>query len=185
MREKLTDKQEMFCKEYLIDLNATQAAIRAGYSENSANEIGSENLSKPSIRERIHSLMQKRYDKIDLTAEYVLGNIIAIGERCMQRTPVMVHDGKEWKQKTEFNDKGEEVGVWEFKEVGALKAQELLGKHMKLFGSDVNFNPTMTVVMPSIKTSDGKELTFNVGVVPDATKDPGPSGEAAAPDNEV
>ena len=45
----LTDKQEMFCREYLIDLNATQAAIRAGYSEKTANRTASENLSKPDI----------------------------------------------------------------------------------------------------------------------------------------
>ena len=47
---KLTAKQERFCEEYLIDLNATQAAIRAGYSVESAGSIGSENLTKPEIR---------------------------------------------------------------------------------------------------------------------------------------
>lgn len=45
----LTDKQQRFVDEYLIDLNATQAAIRAGYSEKTAKEIGSENLTKPNI----------------------------------------------------------------------------------------------------------------------------------------
>ena len=47
---KLTDKQQRFVEEYLIDLNATQAAIRAGYSPLSARQVGTENLSKPSIR---------------------------------------------------------------------------------------------------------------------------------------
>ena len=46
----LTDKQEMFCREYLIDLNATQAAIRAGYSAKTANRTASENLSKPDTQ---------------------------------------------------------------------------------------------------------------------------------------
>lgn len=47
---KITKKNEVFCEEYLIDLNATQAAIRAGYSPNAAGSIGSELLKKPEIR---------------------------------------------------------------------------------------------------------------------------------------
>tara|TARA_R110000824_G_scaffold155602_1_gene328390 strand:+ start:1452 stop:1826 length:375 start_codon:yes stop_codon:yes gene_type:complete len=53
MKSKLTDKQERFVSEYLIDLNATQAAIRAGYSENCASETGYENLRKPQIADAI------------------------------------------------------------------------------------------------------------------------------------
>lgn len=52
----LTDRQEMFCREYLIDLNATQAAIRAGYSAKKANRTASENLSKPDIRPELPNL---------------------------------------------------------------------------------------------------------------------------------
>jgi len=52
----LTDKQEMFCREFLINLNATQAAIRAGYSDKTANRTASENLSKPDIQNRITEL---------------------------------------------------------------------------------------------------------------------------------
>jgi len=52
----LTDKQEMFCREYLIDLNATQAAIRAGYSVKTANRIAAQNLSKLDIQNRIAEL---------------------------------------------------------------------------------------------------------------------------------
>lgn len=53
MKSKLTDKQERFVSEYLIDMNATQSAIRAGYSENSASETGYENLRKPQIADAI------------------------------------------------------------------------------------------------------------------------------------
>ena len=56
----LTDKQEMFCREYLIDLNATQAAIRARYSDKTASHTGSENLSKPDIAQRIIDLKSER-----------------------------------------------------------------------------------------------------------------------------
>ena len=48
--KKLTARQERFCREYIIDYNATKAAVRAGYSEKTAKSIGSENLTKPDIR---------------------------------------------------------------------------------------------------------------------------------------
>lgn len=50
--QELTDKQARFCEEYLIDLNATQAAIRAGYSEKTAREQAAQNLSKLNIQEK-------------------------------------------------------------------------------------------------------------------------------------
>jgi phage terminase small subunit len=57
---KLTAKQEMFVREYLVDLNATQAAIRAGYSTATAKDIGCENLAKPNIRARIDEALAER-----------------------------------------------------------------------------------------------------------------------------
>ena len=56
---KLNNKQMMFCKEYMIDLNATQAAIRAGYSKKTAQEIGSQNLSKLIIQEEMRSYKRR------------------------------------------------------------------------------------------------------------------------------
>ena len=78
MEKKLTLKHEMFCEEYLIDLNATQAAIRAGYSKKTAQRIGSENLSKPLIQHRIEELKTKRSDSVSLDAKYVLNRLIEI-----------------------------------------------------------------------------------------------------------
>lgn len=72
MSTKLTDKQKMFCKEYMIDLNATQAAIRAGYSEKTAQMISSENLSKPIIQEYLKELKAKRSEKLEVRANEVL-----------------------------------------------------------------------------------------------------------------
>ena len=57
---KLTTKQRCFVDEYLIDLNATQAAIRAGYSEKTAQRIGSENLSKPLVKKAIQAAIEAR-----------------------------------------------------------------------------------------------------------------------------
>ena len=102
---KLTPKQLMFCKEYLIDLNATQACIRAGYSKKTANRIGTENLSKPVIREEIDRLKAIREKKIGLTAEKVLEDI----ERVRNKAEV-----------------SEQFNV-------SLKASELQGKHLAMF----------------------------------------------------
>jgi hypothetical protein len=79
---KLTDKQEMFCKEYVIDLNATQAAIRAGYSGKTAQKIGSENLSKPVIVNRIAELSASRNEKMVVDAEWVLAQAIRCFKKC-------------------------------------------------------------------------------------------------------
>jgi len=62
----------MFVKEYLIDLNATQAAIRAGYSKHTAHAIGQENLSKPIIAEALKKAQEKRNERLDIDADWVL-----------------------------------------------------------------------------------------------------------------
>lgn len=67
-KKKLTDKEKRFIEEYCVDLNATQAAIRAGYSEKSARQTGSENLSKPYIRKAI----DEHLDKHSLTTQEAL-----------------------------------------------------------------------------------------------------------------
>lgn len=72
---KPTDKQEMFCREYLIDLNATQAAIRAGYSENTAMEQGSRLLSNVKVQEMIVHLKSQRSKTLSIEANEVLSEI--------------------------------------------------------------------------------------------------------------
>ena len=78
----MTPKQERFVSEYLVDLNATQAAIRAGYSKKTANEIGAENLAKRSISEAIAAKTAKQLEKVDLSAERVLEEMrrLALGD---------------------------------------------------------------------------------------------------------
>lgn len=68
----LTAKQERFVAEYLIDLNATQAAIRAGYSANRADAMGHENLRKPEIAEAIQVAMKARSERTEVTQDRVL-----------------------------------------------------------------------------------------------------------------
>ena len=68
-KRKLTGKQTKFCQEYVLDLNATQAALRAGYSANCCNPIGSQNLAKVSIRDEISRLQAIEREKRGFTVE--------------------------------------------------------------------------------------------------------------------
>lgn len=72
----MNPKQERFVAEYLIDLNATQAAIRAGYSKKTARQTGAENLSKPAIREAIAEGQVKRAAKLEVTQERVITGLL-------------------------------------------------------------------------------------------------------------
>lgn len=101
----LTAKQQRFVKEYLVDMNATQAAARAGYSARTARAIGRENLQKPQVKAAIDAAKQKLLNKLELNAEKVLGNIERLAGKAEG-------DGR-------FAD--------------ALRGWELLGKHLKLF----------------------------------------------------
>ncbi|MFR2182040.1 MAG: terminase small subunit, partial [Hominilimicola sp.] len=68
----MTEKQKLFCEEYLIDLNATQAALRAGYSEKTAYSIGNENLKKPEIQEYIQKRLKEKEDALIAKQDEVL-----------------------------------------------------------------------------------------------------------------
>ncbi|WP_395442627.1 terminase small subunit [Acinetobacter sp. P1332] len=76
----LTPKQQRFVEEYLIDLNATQAAIRAGYSEKTARDIGCENLAKPNIAKAIEEAQNKRAEQTQIDAAYVLKRLVEIDQ---------------------------------------------------------------------------------------------------------
>jgi phage terminase small subunit len=76
----LTDKQQLFVDEYIIDLNATKAAIRAKYSAKTAKEIGFENLTKPHIAKAIQNAMAARSKRTEVNADYVLKRLVEIDE---------------------------------------------------------------------------------------------------------
>lgn len=121
----LTPKQKVFKDEYLLDLNGTQAAIRAGYSKRSAKEIASELLTKPNIKKAIQAAAENRSKKTGLNAEWVLERLEIVTDRCMQVTPVMEfdHNLKEMV----------ETGEFKFEHTGANKSLELIGRHFKMF----------------------------------------------------
>lgn len=123
---KLTDKQTAFVREYLVDLNATQAAIRAGYSERTASRIGPQLLGKTCVREAIEKAQAKRARRVEVTQDYVLSNLVEVVERTMQRAPVLDRKGE---QVTDEEGRA----VWTFDAKGANRALELLGKHLGIF----------------------------------------------------
>jgi len=87
----LTDKQEQFCHEYLIDLNGADAAIRAGYSAKGAKQIASENMQRPHVAARIAELKARRADRVGVDAAWVLRRLIEIDE--MDVSDIMDPDG--------------------------------------------------------------------------------------------
>jgi len=132
----LTPKQERFCDEYLVDLNATQAAIRAGYSKKTAPVIGYENLIKPYIQEHIQKLRRDQSERTEITADYVLTSLKAVADRCMTSEAVMIRDGSELI----------ESGEYKFDSSGANKALELLGKHLALFTDNFNHKGEISLI---------------------------------------
>ncbi len=126
----MTDKQNIFVQEYLKDCNATQAAIRAGYSEHTAYSIGQRLMKDISIQEAIRAGMDDRKERSKLTADYVIDNLREIAERCMQKSPVMV------KGEQATDEEGRHI--WTFDAKNAIRALELLGKHMAMFTDKVN-----------------------------------------------
>ena len=122
----MTQKQKRFIEEYLIDLNATQAAIRAGYSPDTAQQTGSENLSKPVIRAQIDRAMAERSKRTGVNAERVVQELAKIAFV----NAAEVIDPKTATVKEDALPDGLER---EIKMADKLKALELLGKHLGMF----------------------------------------------------
>ncbi|MDF2650091.1 MAG: putative phage terminase, small subunit [Paenibacillus sp.] len=163
---KLTAKQKKFCNEYLIDLNATQAAIRAGYSEKTAYRTGADNLRKPQIAEYIQKAMRSREKRTEITQDKVLAELAKIAfvsgaDFAKIVTKKSPQTGKEFQQvelaDTDSLPNDKKAAISNIKETkfgiavesyDKVKALELLGRHLGMFkeklelsgGIDVN-NP--------------------------------------------
>lgn len=122
----MTEKQKRFCDEYLIDLNATQAAIRAGYSENSAKQIGQQNLTKVDIKEYIEKRLEEKEDALIAKQDEVLKYLTSV-MRGSSKSSVLARQ----------DDGSEHVIEKKPDEKERLKAAELLGKVHMLFTEKV------------------------------------------------
>lgn len=92
-KDKLTPKQRLFVEEYLIDLNASQAAIRAGYSEKTADRIGHENLKKLEIQKAINEAMKQRAERLEITQDKVLKEIALVAFGRLSNVLTQTSDG--------------------------------------------------------------------------------------------
>ena len=135
---ELTDKQKRFCDEYLIDLNATQAAIRAGYSENTARQTACENLTKPNIQEYISERMKEKEKALIADQNEVLEYLTAV-LRGTEKEEVVLPSGLMMYKKTETKDR--------------LKAAELLGKRYGIYTDKIQAD----VVIPVFSGEDNLE----------------------------
>lgn len=145
----LTPKEHRFCEEYLVDLNAKQAAIRAGYSRHTAHQIGYENLNKPDVIKRIEELKVDRSERTKIDADFVLTRLAQIAEADLndlydeagrllpvQDWPLIWRQGLVAGIDVEelFDGHGDErsqVGeVKKIKTIDRIRALELIGKHV-------------------------------------------------------
>lgn len=138
----MTKKQKRFCEEYLIDLNATQAAIRAGYSPDTAGAIGAENLTKPEIQRAVAKAMAERSRRTGVNAERVVlelakvafvnvGNVIDAKDATL-KTDAAPEDLAAI-QSIKVKDMGDMGIEREIRMADKLKALELLGRHLGMF----------------------------------------------------
>lgn len=127
---KLTAKQQRFCDEYLVCLNATQAAIKAGYSEKNARNIASENLAKPNLKAYIDKRMAEKEKELIADQDEVLKYLTSVMRGKTSSSVVVVESiGDFMSEAREMNKAPDE------KE--RLKAAELLGKAHGIFTDKV------------------------------------------------
>lgn len=143
----LTKKQKRFVEEYLIDLNATQAAIRAGYSPDTAKEIGCENLTKPNIKEHIDKAIAERSKRIGISQDRVIrelariafvnaANVINTNDATIKKDTN--DDDTAAIQSVKVKSFGDDGVEREIKLADKIKALELLGKHLGMFQNNLS-----------------------------------------------
>ena len=167
---ELTDKQQAFCEEYIVDLNGTQAAIRAKYSKRTARQMATENLSKPVIQQYIVELKADRSARTQLDADYVLRRLHEIesfNSDTMHNDDGSLKGVSDWPEGVGRIISGIEVstvsiggkddGIVTTKKIkveSRIKALELMGKHVNVKA----FEKETLVDLP-----DGVEFHFHLG----------------------
>lgn len=154
---KLTPKQQRFVEEYLVDLNATQAAIRAGYSAKRASEIGYQLLQKTTVSEAISKALAARSRRTGINQDRVLLELAKVA--FLNPTDVINMDEATIRGDANREDtaaiasvrvkriptEAGEIVEREVKTYDKIKALELLGKHLGMFTDKLNVNAEMAV----------------------------------------
>lgn len=158
MRE-LTDKEARFVEEYLIDLNATKAAIRAGYSEHTAKQIGSEVLGKSEVQDAVAQAMAARSERTEVTQDQVIQELRSVAFSDMRDfaewkdASVRLKDSVELRENVSLAVADVSQSMSQFgpnvriKLHDKMRALELLGKHLGMFGKDPGEQPGGALVL--------------------------------------
>ena len=175
MNKKLSIKELYFITNYILDKNATQAAIKAGYAEHSARQTAAHLLSKDYIRREIAKRLRHQFIRLDLKADDIIAELCALAKidlrdafnpdgtfKAMKDLPdelaraisaVEMEDGKV--KKVKFNDK--------------IRALELLGKHLKLFAELHTFDGQIThhhkISLEEVTDEHKRRVTSNLGII--------------------
>lgn len=158
----LTAKQEEFCLQYLIDLNATQAALRAGYSKETAGQIGHENLKKVEIQERLTILMDERKKRTLITQDEVINELKRVAFSDMRKVAMWNGSTVTLEDSSDLDDDTaacvESVSQTTTKEGGSIscklhpkvKSLELLARHLGMLNDKIDH------------TTKGNEIKQNI-----------------------
>lgn len=150
----LNPKQKRFVAEYLKDLNATQAAIRAGYSEKTAHVIAHEHLSKPNISQAIKAGMDKRAQRTELTQDMIVNELKRIAFGGMKKLARWNASGVQFHDSDQLDDDAiatvaevsettnQHGGSLKIKQYDKVKALELLGRHLGMFNDKLEIVET-------------------------------------------
>ncbi len=142
---KLIARQRRFCSEYPIDLNGTQAAIRAGYSPNGAEVAGHRLLRNVKVAAQIAKALQERVERTEVTADWVITKLVENVERAMQTKPVT-------------DSKGRRTGEYRYDGTVANQALRHLGQHLGMFTDRVELKVDVLERLASLPVTQMKEL---------------------------
>lgn len=148
----LTDKQRLFVSEYMVDMNASAAAVRAGYSPKTARITAHNTLKNPIVAKAINAAKAKLHKKAEVDALYVLENAKRMFEKCMTDIPVLDSDGNP-------------IGEYRFDSAGAGKALKIMGDHVAVnafkavdeSGTPVDQNWKVTIVHTDARTHTARK----------------------------
>lgn len=150
MAGKLTQKQKRFVAEYLCDLNATQAAIRAGYSQKTAARIGVELLNKTQVAEAIQKAMKRREKRTEVSQDRVVAELARVAFGDLRGAVTWGPGGVKLVDSQDLTDDEaaaiaevsetvtKDGGSTRIKRHDKVKALELLGRHLSMFADKVN-----------------------------------------------
>lgn len=158
----LSARQKAFCEQYIVDLNGTRAAIRAGYSKDTARSIASENLTKPNIKSYVTKLQKELSERTMVTAEMVIAELKKVGFSNIQDfleeensitdiskiDPEMAASVKSIKKSVTEWGSGDDAGtktVITFEIYDKLSALEKIGRHLGIFEADNKQKPILTI----------------------------------------